>query len=110
MLVTYSAVYWDRRGEERKTIQNDGKLLRMVVRGIEFVGPELPLLRPTIDPTDPQLLTQFTLVERPTLSLSRCRIEYDAPIPVTLQDRTTVATLRVRALLRLDDEDLRFQD
>ena len=47
---TYPALFRDRHGEEATTIENDGKLLRMVVRGIEFVGSSFDLLRPECGP------------------------------------------------------------
>ena len=38
VLNAYPARYHDALGEEQTIIENDGKQLRMVVRGVEFVG------------------------------------------------------------------------
>jgi hypothetical protein len=41
MFEIYHAKYCDEFGEEITTIKNDGKLLRMILRGVEFQGSML---------------------------------------------------------------------
>ncbi len=55
MVQSYPARYQDAQGEEYTIIENDGKRLRMMVRGVEFVGADFDGLEPTLDPADPRL-------------------------------------------------------
>lgn len=60
MVESYPARYQDVYGAEDTIIDNDGKRLRMLVRGVEFVGTDFDALDSTLDPADPRL-TSFTL-------------------------------------------------
>jgi hypothetical protein len=111
MLVRYPAKYRDRLGEETIAIENDGKMLRMVVRGVEFAGRHTLDLKPTIDLASPQL-AQFTLLPHRRLTAQRrqgntvlvpetdhllgsCVIEYDIPIPVVVGGEARERLLQV---------------
>jgi hypothetical protein len=80
MVQRYPARYQDAQGEEQTLIENDGKQLRMVVRGVEFVGPDFDALEATLDSTDPRLAA-FTLEAG---SLCACRLECAMPLPVVV--------------------------
>lgn len=55
MIAQYPAIYEDAHGAEQATIENDGKLLRMVIRGVEFQSTEFDDFEPTLERTDPRL-------------------------------------------------------
>ncbi|HET9111092.1 MAG TPA: DUF6304 family protein, partial [Ktedonobacterales bacterium] len=78
MFQTYPALYQDAQGTEHTIIENDGKQLRMVVRGVEFVGTDFDALEPTLDSADPRMVS-FTLAGG---SLCACHIECVLPLPV----------------------------
>ncbi len=52
MHVIYPARSSDRSGEEPTSIRNDGKLLSVAIRGLEFRGRDFDALEPTPG-TDP---------------------------------------------------------
>ena len=60
MLENYPAKYFDKFGEEDTTIKNNGKLLSMVVRGLEFTGAMLDDWEP-LDRSDPARLNSFLI-------------------------------------------------
>jgi len=78
MFAVYPARYKDRFGEEPTSIQNHGKTLAMIVRGVEFEGCDLDCLEPKGKP-DPAQLSSFTFLHE---SLCFCVIEADITIPV----------------------------
>lgn len=80
MFQEYPAVYRDTHGEEPTSITNDGRQLRMVVRGIEFMGTDFDSLDPVGSPASEQLAT-FTFE---TGSLCACTITCDIPVPVIM--------------------------
>ncbi len=55
MITRYPALYRDAHGEEATVIENDGKTLRMVVRGVEFTGTMFDDFEPSIAQDDPDL-------------------------------------------------------
>ncbi len=55
MHAEYPATYRDAHGEERTIIENDGKELRMLLRGVEFVGNYFDDFEPKLDLADPHL-------------------------------------------------------
>lgn len=79
MRAEYPALYRDVRAEERTVIENDGKQLRMVVRGVEFVGDDFDGLKPALDLTDPRL-ESFTIYH---MDLCGCYLECTIPVPVS---------------------------
>jgi len=94
----YPATYRDRNGEEITAIHNDGKTLRMVVRGVEFVGRMLDDFAPVgLDGNDPALAS-FHLGHHPQDEpmLCDCVIAYDMPLPVVQGGVVVVGKLRVR--------------
>jgi hypothetical protein len=75
---SYPAKYRDKLGEVTTTIQNDGKTLRMVVRGIEFCGRDFDALEPT-DQVNSSKLADFTLQQG---CLCSCVIDCEMRVPV----------------------------
>lgn|SRR5579875_150910 len=78
MAAVYPARYHDAHGDEQTQVENDGKQLRFVVRGVAFIGSDFDLLEPTLDLADPGLAT-FTLNHG---ELCACRLEWSMPLPV----------------------------
>ncbi len=61
MIARNPAVYRDAHGEEATVIENDGKMLRMVVRGVEFTGTRFEDFEPSITQYDPAVAS-FLLI------------------------------------------------
>ena len=78
MVHSHPARYQGAQGEEQTLIENDGKQLRMVVRGVEFAGTDFDSLEPALDPADLRLAS-FTLMGG---SLCACHLEWVMPLPV----------------------------
>ena len=78
MIARYPALYRDAHGEEATVIENDGKTLRMVMRGVEFEGTMFDDFEPSIAKDDPALAS-FLLHGN---ALCSCVIECDIPLPV----------------------------
>lgn len=93
MPVRYPATYRDVWGEEKTTIENDGKLLRMRVRGVEFTGSSFDSLEAPHDATEAQL-SSFTLMTSYKM-LCSCSIDCDIPIQVVTGSECIEATLRM---------------
>ena len=91
MLVVYPTKYRDRFGEETTTIENDGAMLRMVVRGIEFTGRMFDDWEPSTTAPSPQL-TNFPLNRGELCSYT---LECEIPVSVVKAGQTTQAILRV---------------
>ena len=62
MITRYLALYRDAHGEEATVIENDGKTLRMVVRGVEFTGTMFDDFEPSIAQDDPDLASIFLVL------------------------------------------------
>ncbi len=73
---TYDAVYEDRRGRESTTITNDGRELRMSVRGVDFVGTDFDALSPVAA----HLARARSLFELHHDDLCACRLEWGMPL------------------------------
>jgi hypothetical protein len=84
MIARYPALYRDVHGEEAMVIENDGKTLQMVVRGVVFTGTMFDDFEPTIAQDDPALAS-FSLYCN---SLCSCVIECDMPLPVIFGTET----------------------
>lgn len=78
MRAEYPTIYRDKAGEATTTIHNDGRILSMVVRGVEFRGTDFDSLMPA-DGTDPSLLPQFRIHQG---CLCSCAIQTSIPIPI----------------------------
>jgi hypothetical protein len=83
--------YQDAQGEEDTIMENDGKQLRMVVRGVEFVGSDFDGLEPSLDPADPRLAS-FTLHAR---SLCACHLAWVMPLPVVVGEELLEGQVQV---------------
>ncbi len=91
MLTSYPATYRDRLGEVTTTILNDGRMLRIVIRGVEFAGSSFDLFGPTAELDDAQLAL-FTLNQG---SLCSYVIECDMPLSVAFGDEVVEGLLHV---------------
>jgi hypothetical protein len=91
MLVTYPARYRDRFEEERTSIDNDGKMLSVTIRGVEFRGGDFDALEPASE-TDPSWLSSFTLRQN---ELCSCLIDAEIPVPVVTPHGITEGVLTV---------------
>jgi Family of unknown function (DUF6304) len=89
MLVRYPARYKDRSGEEPTSIRNDGKMLSVTIRGVEFQGSDFDALEPTPG-TGPDLLSSFTLQQN---ALCSCVIDVEIPVPVVTPQGVTEGVL-----------------
>jgi hypothetical protein len=94
--VHFAAFYQDKFGVETTVIQNDGKNLRMVIRGIEFNGFMFDDFEPNV--TDETLLASF-LLNRGTLC--SCRISCDIPVAVVVLE--TIIECVLNAQIELGD-------
>lgn len=91
MNVSYPTKYRDKFGEETTTIYNDGKTLRMNLRGVEFVGRFLDDWEPS-NQIDIENTAYFSLHHNELYSYS---MRFEIPVPVTAKTQTIPATLRV---------------
>jgi hypothetical protein len=105
----YPATYTDVHGSEKTVITNDGKTLRMVVRGVEFSGISFDLLSPSAEIPQNQLET-FTLNSE---CLCACRIEWLMAVPIFDLGNQSIGELQNALILGnpqpngcLDKEDL----
>ncbi len=85
MIYQYSTIYTDSNGIEETTITNDGKILRMVLRGVTFEDTGFDSFEP-IDGTNSLLLRNFTLNGT---DLCSCKIEFVIPVLVVGDEDTT---------------------
>ena len=90
MLAVYPAKYKDRFGEEQTSIQNDGKVLSITVRGVEFRGTDWDSLEPT-----GELSTVEQLFVLQWGSLCSCKIEVEMPLPVVVGNETEDGILEI---------------
>jgi hypothetical protein len=91
MFVRYPATYSDRSGVELTTIRNDGKLLSVAIRGVEFRGGDFDALEPPAG-TDPDMLASFTLQQN---ALCSCTIDTEIPVPVVMPEGIVEGVLAV---------------
>jgi hypothetical protein len=91
MHAIYPAKYSDRMGEELTTITNDGKILSIVLRGIEFRGDDFDALEPPND-ADPSVLSSFCIHRN---ELCSCVIDAEIPVPIVTPHTSTEGILSV---------------
>lgn len=96
----YPAIYRDKHGEERTTITNDGKYLRMTIRGIEFVGMSFDLFDPPAN-IDKSELEQFTFYLD-----ALCAFEVDCDIPVHVVKADGVVDGNLHIHMELGEPDI----
>lgn len=89
----YPATYQDQWGAEQTAIKNDGKTLRMVIRGVEFTGNDFDSWKPAI-PYDARLST-FPLHPR-FGELCSCTLEWNMRIPIVSGKELLHANLQAR--------------
>ncbi|HEU4404403.1 MAG TPA: DUF6304 family protein [Polyangiaceae bacterium] len=88
---SYPALYQDDQGVEAVTLRNDGKALRVTVRGVEFRGVDFDALEP---------VAGVEAAERAGFCLSQgalcaCELEFTMTLPVETPGATRVCELRV---------------
>jgi hypothetical protein len=76
MSEAYAAVYEDARGRESTVIHNDGRLLRLNLRGIDFEGRDFDGLSPAHGSSEDASLL-FTLQHG---DLCACKLEWSMPL------------------------------
>jgi len=99
MLISYPANYRDEFGEEITTIYNDGKTLRIKVRGVEFIGTAFDLLTPPID--------FHNLTEKPFYffldALYACEINCEVPVKIIQANKTFDGMIKIHVELGMPD-------
>jgi hypothetical protein len=93
MLETYAAKYTDKFGEVETTIQNDGKELRMVVRGAEFICNMLDDWEPA-NTSNSELLDSF-LIHPIFKTLYKYVLDFEIPVLVIRDTQILHASLSV---------------
>src|SRR5438874_8581330 len=91
MLASYPAKYRDKHGEVITTIENDGKILRMIVRGVEFRGSDFDALEPCVVSEDSSL-SSFTVCRG---CLCSCVIDCQMSVPIAYGKEIDFACLIV---------------
>jgi|GEM_PF-856181 len=95
MKAAYPTIYRDNHGEEQTVIENDGQTLRMVVRGVEFIGRSFG----NFDGLTPKTQDEGTLA-RFTLDAHRdlvgATLIFDVPMPLVTNSGTIPSTLTVQ--------------
>jgi len=95
MLVIYPAKYQDDSGEEITTIENDGKNLTTLIRGIRFEGRDFDGLEPQETPEIVQK-AMFTLNSG---ELCNCILEFEMPISIMMINEIVSGTLQAHLKL-----------
>jgi len=90
----YPATYADAQGSETTTLANDGKELKVTLRGVEFVGDDFDSLEPRH--ATPEQLSRFTLHHG---CLCSYRIECQVLVPVQDGGRLVDGSLFVKLVL-----------
>jgi hypothetical protein len=91
MVDVYPARYRDGSGEQVTAIRNDGRTLRMTVRGVEFSGEDFDAFAPSPREASASLAS-FTFQRG---CLCSCTIDCEMPIPVVIGDRNDAGLLLV---------------
>ena len=91
VIETYPTLYIDQHGTEQTFLENNGKNLRVVIRGVEFSGLALDGLEPKENLTDDELKS-FTIQLN---SLCNCTFEYSVPIKIVAHENVLLGTLNV---------------
>jgi len=89
---SFPAHYCDARGQEATTIFDDGRTLRMVVRGVDFSGPDFERFEPPPGMED-AIGASFSLCDN---SLADCVLEWEMPIGMVIGDRDIEGLLTAR--------------
>lgn len=96
----YPARYSDDKGEEVTTLRNDGKMLRMRVRDVEFSGSSFDDFEP-VEETEAAALISFHLNHK---ELCGCTIECDMSVTMVTGAGENEAVLHIRIILGVPDE------
>jgi hypothetical protein len=93
-LADYPALYSDAMGCVETTIFNDGELLRLSLRGVEFIGRDFDSLEPV--GATPEQLLQFRLHRG---DLCSCQLRCQIPVPVQQENKLSDGMLFVEIVL-----------
>ena len=108
MNAVYPALYTDASGSEQTAVYNDGKTLRMTVRGLPFASSDFNDFWPEdgmdvalyasfgVRPSDPSDPTTFGYPV-----LSNYVLECEMPLPMVIGGQEAEATLRIRVDTRI---------
>jgi hypothetical protein len=88
MRAVYPGIYRDEHGEEKITIESDGKIFSTVVRGIRFEGP-------SYDDLEAQDAIEGSYITLSLGSLSNCSLVWSMPFSITFQKETIIGTLDI---------------
>ena len=104
----YPAVYRGVHGAEQTVLRNNGRELRINVRGVEFIGTAPTAFEPA-ENTLPEALAPFTLnIGYKFAHLCNCEITYDVPLPVfvggVLRTDSEAGILHVAVVLGVPDK------
>jgi hypothetical protein len=103
---SYPVVYHDRSGEERTTIENDGRVLRMMLRGVEFAGCFWDDWTPAYGTTADRVAT-FTLWDG---TLAGYVLDCELPLPVMQAGTESSGTLHVHFEMDVPESDCPVAD
>ena len=94
---SYLATYTDVHGDEPTKIINDGKTLRMVVRGVEFSGSDFDSLGP------PEIIASEQLQAFPIHNDALCSCRIECQMPIAIDDNGLQANGELFVQLSLGD-------
>jgi hypothetical protein len=95
MRAAYPTTYRDAHGEIATAIENDGKMLRMLLDGVAFEGCDFDSFEP-VPGSDPARLSRFSLARG---SLCACTLDFSMPVSVLTDAGTAPAMLAVHLVL-----------
>jgi hypothetical protein len=87
----YQTTYRDKLGQEQTVIENNGKKLSIMLRGITFTGNDFDAFSPSRT-ADPSSLSLFKLQSN---DLCSCVIEFEMAVPLVQDDHTVPGRLSV---------------
>lgn len=93
-MASWSGRYDDRRGSEPVSIHNDGRMLTVEVRGVEFCGEDFDALEPVAGATATE--GHFDLFGG---FLCSYVLEWDVPLPVVVAGEAVAGVLHCRLLV-----------
>jgi hypothetical protein len=111
MNAVYPALYTDASGSEQTSVYNDGKMLRMIVRGLPFVGSSFDDFWPEdgldialyasfgIRPSDPMRPETFGYPV-----LSGYLLDCEMPVPMVVGEQNAEGTLHIHVDTRSSDQ------
>jgi hypothetical protein len=99
----WQGTFQDRHGLEQVAFHNDGSIIGVRVRGVDFAGPDFDSLRPA--PGQEADAAAFDLHNG---ELSSCTMCWTVPLTVVVGERSTAGTLDCRLLLAAPSRQRRY--